>query len=40
MKHWASEGVNAELGYADRAHFARDFKSMVGKTPTEFERLR
>lgn len=32
--------VAAELGYADQAHFARDFKSIVGKTLTEFARLR
>jgi AraC-like DNA-binding protein len=26
----------AELGYAYQAHLARDFRSIVGKTPTEF----
>lgn len=26
----------ATLGYADQAHFARDFKSAVGKSPTVF----
>jgi len=30
----------AELGYTDQAHFARDFKAIVGKTPIEFARLR
>jgi AraC-like DNA-binding protein len=28
----------AELGYADQAHFARDFKSVVGQPPAEFAR--
>jgi AraC-like DNA-binding protein len=27
-----------ELGYADQAHLARDFKSAVGKTPSDFAR--
>ncbi len=26
----------AELGYTDQAHLARDFKSAVGKSPTDF----
>jgi len=26
----------AELGYTDQAHLARDFKSVVGKSPTDF----
>ncbi len=26
----------ADLGYADQAHLARDFKSVVGKSPSEF----
>ena len=26
----------AELGYTDQAHLARDFKSVVGKSPSEF----
>lgn len=26
----------AELGYADQAHFARDFKAAVGRTPRQF----
>jgi AraC-like DNA-binding protein len=26
----------AELGYTDQAHLARDFKSAVGKTPSDF----
>jgi AraC-like DNA-binding protein len=29
----------ASLGYADQAHFARDFKSVVGQSPGAFERL-
>jgi AraC-like DNA-binding protein len=28
----------ASLGYADQAHFGRDFKAAVGRTPRSFER--
>ncbi|RZS31365.1 AraC-like DNA-binding protein [Herbihabitans rhizosphaerae] len=31
---WAS--LAAELGYADQAHFARDFKKMFGEPPTRY----
>lgn len=40
----AHEGAGAlsrlalELGYADQAHFANDFRSIVGATPTEYAR--
>jgi AraC-like DNA-binding protein len=26
----------ADLGYADQSHFARDFKSVVGLTPSGY----
>ena len=29
----------AELGYFDQAHFIRDFKSQVGRTPSEYAAL-
>jgi AraC-like DNA-binding protein len=31
---WA--GLAADLGYADQAHFTRDFTSMFGETPTRY----
>lgn len=31
---WAC--LAAELGYADQAHFTRDFRSMVGEPPTRY----
>ncbi len=31
---WAR--LSAELGYADQAHFARDFKGMFGESPTRY----
>lgn len=31
---WA--GLAAELGYADQAHFTRDFTAMVGESPTAY----
>lgn len=31
---WAD--LAAELGYADQAHFTRDFTAMVGETPTRY----
>jgi len=27
-----------ELGYADQAHFIRDFKKLVGRSPAEYAR--
>lgn len=32
-------GLALELGYFDQAHFIRDFRSQVGRTPAEYARL-
>lgn len=29
-----------ELGYYDQAHFARDFRSLVGRTPAQYDAAR
>jgi AraC-like DNA-binding protein len=34
---WAALAL--ELGYFDQAHFARDFKAQLGKTPREYAAL-
>ncbi len=34
----ALAALAAELGYADQAHFAREFKAAVGRTPGELAR--
>lgn len=31
-------GLALELGYADQAHFIRDFKQLVGRSPAEYAR--
>lgn len=31
---WA--GIVVELGYSDQAHFIKDFKTIVGRTPSEY----
>ncbi|MDX1998122.1 MAG: helix-turn-helix domain-containing protein, partial [Thermoanaerobaculia bacterium] len=33
---WA--GLALDLGYADQAHFIRDFRRLVGKTPADYAR--
>lgn len=30
--------IAAELNYSDQAHFARDFKKIIGKTPSEYSK--
>lgn len=42
LERVASEGgarIAAELGYTDQAHFAKHFKKLVGRTPTEHAQL-
>jgi AraC-like DNA-binding protein len=34
--HWADLAL--ELGYADQAHFIRDFRRMVGRSPADYAR--
>ncbi|MCW2914640.1 MAG: AraC family transcriptional regulator [Actinomycetia bacterium] len=34
---WA--GLAAELGYADQAHFTRDFTATVGRSPAQYARM-
>jgi len=34
--HWADLAL--ELGYADQAHFIRDFKKLVGRSPAAYAR--
>jgi AraC-like DNA-binding protein len=29
-------GIVVELGYSDQAHFIKDFKTIVGRTPAEY----
>lgn len=36
VSDWATLAL--DLGYADQAHFIRDFRSVVGKTPAEYQR--
>jgi AraC-like DNA-binding protein len=31
--------IALELGYADQAHFIRDFKKMIGKSPADYYRM-
>lgn len=33
---WAD--LSLDLGYADQAHFIRDFKKLVGRSPAEYAR--
>ena len=36
QRHAELAGIAAELGYADHAHFTRDFRLATGLTPGEF----
>ena len=34
--HLTVAKVSADLGYFDQSHFVRDFKALIGRTPSEF----
>jgi AraC-like DNA-binding protein len=31
--------IASEMGYADQSHFIRDFKNIIGKTPSEYSKI-
>lgn len=37
VNNWAAFAL--KLGYSDQAHFIKDFKAVVGKTPAEYARM-